>query len=104
MAMRASVVPIVLAGALLFAPAQASAAYRAFQSPSGKIGCAFYSDAETPRFVRCDWTGANDRAVRVAETGKGKRIKPTDTVRDPEAKTLAYGRTTTFGALRCTSR
>lgn len=104
MAPRACVVQLALAGALLLAPASADAAYRAFQSPSGKIGCAFYSDAETPRFVRCDWAGGNDRAVVVGETGRGKRKKATDTVRDPNAKTLAYGRTTKFGALRCTSR
>ena len=104
MAPRAGVVPLVLAAALLLAPAEAGAAYRAFQSPSGKLGCACYSDAETPRQVRCDWAGGNDRAVVVEETGKGRRIKATDTVRDPSAKTLAYGRTTAFGALRCTSR
>ena len=101
MAPRAGVVAVVL---VCSARASANAAYRAFQSPTGKLGCAFYSDAETPRFVRCDWEGGNDRAVVVAETGKGKRIKVTDTVRDPNAKMLAYGRTTRFGVLRCTSR
>ena len=38
------------------------------------------------------------------ETGKGKRIKITDTVFDPDAKPLAYGKSTTFGRLKCTSR
>jgi uncharacterized protein DUF6636 len=105
MALRARVVLVVSVAALLAAaPADAAAYYRAFQSPSGKLGCAFYSDTETPRQVRCDWDGGNDRAVIVSETGKGKRIKATDTVRDPKAKKLAYGRTTTYGALRCTSR
>ena len=41
---------------------------------------------------------------RSSETGKGKRIKVTDTVRNPKAKVLAYGKRTTFGRLRCTSR
>ena len=36
--------------------------------------------------------------------GKGKRIDVTDTVMNPEAKVLAYGKTTQFGTLRCTSR
>ena len=58
---RAPVVLAILAAALL-APAGAQAAYRDFRSPSGKLGCAFYSDAETPRSVRCDWAGVNDRA------------------------------------------
>jgi hypothetical protein len=104
MAPRACVVQLGLVAALLLAPVQAKAAYRAFQSPSGRLGCAFYSDAETPRQVRCDWAGGNDRAVVLAESGKGKRMKVTDTVRDPDARRLAYGRTTTFGKLRCTSR
>jgi hypothetical protein len=91
-------------GAALLAPAGAHAAYRDFRSPSGKIGCAFYSDAETPRFVRCDWSGGNDRGVTLKESGKGKRVKVTDTVMSPEAKILAYGKSTKFGRLRCTSR
>ena len=103
MAPRARVAVVVSAAVALLAPATADAAYRAFQSPSGKLACAFYSDAETPRFVRCEWNGS-DRAVTLTETGKGKRIKITDTVRDPKARKLAYGRTTKFGSLRCTSR
>ena len=100
---RAPVVLTILIVALL-APAGAQAAYRDFRSPSGKLGCAFYSDTETPRFVRCDWAGVNDRGVTLTETGKGKRVKVTDTVMNPKAKVLAYGSTTKFGSLRCTSR
>ena len=100
---RATPVLVALAAALL-APARADAAYRDFRSPSGDLGCAFYSDAETPRQVRCDWQGSDDRAVTLGETGKGKRRRVTDTVLNPEARVLAYGRTTRFGSLRCTSR
>jgi hypothetical protein len=100
---RAPFVLIIVAAALA-APPAAQAAYRDFRSPSGKLGCAFYTDTKTPRFVRCDWAGANDRGLTLTETGKGKRVKVTDTVMNPEAKVLAYGRTTKFGSLRCTSR
>jgi hypothetical protein len=100
---RAPLVLLVLVAALL-APAAAQAAYRDFQSPSGQLACAFDSDAEAPRFVRCEWDGVNDRAVTLGETGKGKRVKVTDTVRDTKAKVLAYGKSTAFGRLRCTSR
>jgi hypothetical protein len=89
---------------LAAAPATASAAYRAFRSPTGKLACAFFSDAETPPAVRCEWSGGNDRAITLRETGKAARVKITDTVMDPKAKALAYGKTTTFGKLRCTSR
>jgi len=85
-------------------PASAEAALRAFRSPTGNLGCMFYSDADVPRPVRCEWKGGNDRAVMLNETGKGKRIKITDTVLDPGAKVLAYGKSTTFGRLKCTSR
>ena len=97
---------VVIAAALLVAvpAATATAAYRDFRSPSGKLACAFYSDTETPRTVRCEWDGANDRAVTLSETGKGKAVKVTDTVRRPRAKVLAYGHSLNFGHLRCTSR
>jgi hypothetical protein len=85
------------------APASASAAYRAFRSPSGNLGCAFYSDAETPPGVRCDWRGGGDHALTLGVTGRAKHVHVTDTVLDPRAKVLAYGRTTKFGRLRCTS-
>lgn len=96
---------IVIASALLAAvPAEATAGYRDFRSPSGKLACAFYSDAETLRTVRCEWDGANDRAVTLSETGNGKLVTVTDTVRRPQAKVLAYGHSLNFGRLRCTSR
>jgi hypothetical protein len=85
-------------------PATASATYRAFRSPSGKLGCAFSADKQSPPIVRCDWRGSNDRSIMVGETGAGRRIHATDTVLDPRAKVLAYGHTTRFHRLRCTSR
>jgi hypothetical protein len=103
MALRALFATAALAAALI-APAGAHAAYRTFRSPTGKLGCAFYSDTGTPRQVRCDWRGSDDRAIVVGETGKGHFLKASDTVMDPKAKVLAYGHSTTFGKLRCTSR
>jgi hypothetical protein len=100
---RATVALLLLVPALL-APAGARAAYRDFRSPSGRLGCAFYSDAQTPRQVRCDWAGSNDETVILKARGKGRRVRATDTVRNPKARVLAYGRSTRFGRLRCTSR
>jgi hypothetical protein len=100
---RVTVAIVVLVAGLL-TPAGADAAYRDFRSPSGKLGCAFFSDAATPRQVRCEWEGSNDRAVTLNETGKGRFVRITDSVRNPKARKLAYGRSTTFGRLRCTSR
>ena len=95
---------LLATGVVAAVPTSASAALRTFRSPTGNLGCMFYSNAQTPRQVRCEWRGGNDRAVTLTERGKGKRIKITDTVLDPKAKVLAYGKTTKFGSLRCTSR
>ena len=88
----------------LASPAAAQATYRDFRSPSGRLGCAFYSDAETPPMVRCDWRGADDEAIVLRETGRARIRHVTDSVMNPEAKVLRYGRSTTFRQLKCTSR
>jgi hypothetical protein len=95
---------LAVAVCLAAVPASASAAYRTFRSPTGKLGCAFFSDAETPPAVRCEWSGGGDRAMTLGEAGRARRAKVTDTVIDPDAKALEYGKTTTFRKLRCTSR
>ena len=92
------------AGVLALVPARASAAFRAFRSPSGKLGCAFFSDSRTPRTVRCEWAGSNDRALTLRQNGPTRRIRISDTVRDPKAPVLRYGHTASFGRLECTSR
>jgi hypothetical protein len=95
---------LLATGAVAAVPAPASAALRSFRSPTGNLGCMFYSDPDVEPQVRCEWKGGNDRAVVVDETRKAKRIKITDTVLDPKAKVLAYGKRTKFGRLTCTSR
>jgi hypothetical protein len=102
--MARALVLFTLLAATLLVPARADAAYRDFRSPSGRLGCAFYSDADTPRQVRCDWAGSEDETVVLRETGRGRKVRASDTVRNPKARVLAYGRRTTFGRLRCTSR
>ncbi len=97
------IVLIVTAVALL-APASAQAAFHDFRSPSGKVACAFYSDAETPASVRCDWRGADDEAMVLRETGRARRRHVTDSVMNPEATVLRYGRSTTYRRLKCVSR
>jgi hypothetical protein len=97
-------VALIAAAVLAVLPASASGAIRTFESPTGKLGCMFYSDPDVPPQVRCEWEGGNDRALILDETRKGKRIKITDTVFDPKAKALAYGKSTRFGKLKCTSR
>ena len=97
------IVLIALTAALL-CPAVAAATYRDFRSPSGKLGCAFFSDAETPPVVRCDWRGADDRTVEVGVKGRARVHRATDTVLNPDAPVLRYGHRTRFHKLRCRSR
>jgi hypothetical protein len=97
-------VVLLIVAAGLLAPATAHATYRDFRSPSGKVACAFYSDAEVPPMVRCDWQGADDQALELRETGRPRLRHVTDTVMNPKAKRLRYGRSTTFGRLKCISR
>jgi hypothetical protein len=97
-------IALLVAAVALLAPASAQAAFRDFRSPSGKVACAFYSDAETPPLVRCDWQGADDEAMQLRETGRGRLRHVTDSVMNPEARVLRYGRSTTFRRLKCISR
>jgi len=97
-------IALLVTAVALLAPASAQAAYHDFRSPSGKVACAFYSDAETPAFVRCDWRGADDEAMVLGETGRARRRHVTDSVMNPEAKVLRYGRSTTYRRLKCVSR
>jgi hypothetical protein len=95
---------LLVAVLVLLAPATARATYRDFRSPSGKVACAFYSDAEVPPIVRCDWQGSDDQAIEVRERGRARFRHVTDTVMNPDARVLRYGRSTTFGRLKCISR
>jgi hypothetical protein len=90
----------VLAG-LLVVPAAADARLKRFQTPSKKIACAYET---TDRFIRCDALFLNDVGFRLGTKGKARRIRVTDTVADPRAKVLSYGRFADYGPFRCTSR
>jgi uncharacterized protein DUF6636 len=94
---------LALAAALLAPAGAASATFRDFRSPSGKLGCAFFRDVGTPRTVRCDWQGSDDEAVVLKVRGKAHVVHVTDTVMNPDAPVLAYGHTKRFGKLRCKS-
>jgi hypothetical protein len=81
------------------APVPASAAERSFQTPSGRIGCLM-----TSHFVRCDPLFLNDRALELGRHGRGRLVRISDTVFDPGAPVLRYGRRARLGVFSCTSR
>ena len=81
-------------------PAPASAALRSFRSPTGKLGCTFYSDPDVEPQVRCEWRRRQRPrrgARRDRRRASGSRSR--DTVLDPKAKVLKYGKSTKFGRL-----
>lgn len=104
MVIRAGLLALALGLALpTAAPAQDSV-YETFRSPSGNIYCAYIRSDDVPAQIRCDMNFLNDRAAVVKRRGRARFVKVTDTVGDPDAPKLAYGRTRRFGKLRCTSR
>lgn len=96
----------VLAGAAVAAPPVH------FQTPSHGIAC--WSDRavlrcdvqaplhppKRPKSCRFDW----GHAFELTRTGHGRRRCASDTVLDPKAPVLAYGKSKRFGAFTCRSR
>lgn len=92
-----------------------------FQTPSRNIGCAYIpviirGDAPTlrceitsglrplpPRPRRCG-DAVWGRAVLMTRAGAARRICISDTIREPSAPVLAYGRTWRAGGFTCVSR
>jgi hypothetical protein len=124
---RIVVLAAVLAGALA-APGAASAkdTIISFQTPSHGIGCV-YSVFDGRASIRCDVRDVAHPAPKPASceldygsafglgtTGRAQRLCVGDTVLNPKAKVIAYGRTRRLGSsftctsrttgLRCTSR
>lgn len=94
----------------------ARADYVAFVSPSGNIGCAIYTDGTyaearcdmrdlTPSYRKapagCEFDWGNSFAVGV--DGKGYLACVSDSVFDPGAFTLGYGKSISVGPFTCTS-
>jgi hypothetical protein len=93
-------------------------AYVAFRTPSGNIGCGYSNLSGTTAELRCEIVsrlrplppkpktcteGVWGRAVGMSPTGRARGFCITDTVMDPGAPTLAYGRAWTRGGFTCRS-
>lgn len=103
---------IVLAAALLaLAASNANAVF--FASPSRNIGCLLdkgfvrcdigtrdWSPPPKPRSCPVDW----GQGVSVGKRGRARFVCAGDTVKDPRARILHYGRSMTRGRFTCTSR
>ncbi len=99
---RSTLVVLATLALVAAAPAAAQAKISTFVMPSKQIYCAYIPDDGGE--IRCDALFLNDRAFLLRSTGKARKIKITDTIADPKAPVLAYGKTFKRGPFRCTSR
>jgi hypothetical protein len=103
-----------LVAALVLATPAAGSTF--FTSPSKKIGC-LYFNLDGDRSVRCDLARVDDpkpkpkackldygHAFALGERGRAARICHGDTVRNPKARVLAYGKAKRFGPFTCRVR
>jgi hypothetical protein len=113
---------LVLAGVLACAAALPGAASAgdslvAFQTPSKGIACVYSHFSGEQPALRCDVARVTappakpasceldyGSAFGLSATGTGRRLCAGDTVLDPKAKVLAYGKTRTLGPFACVSR
>jgi hypothetical protein len=117
---RGATICAVLAAAALAAGSAgaSSTTYITFKTPSGNIGCAYSKLAGEKAGLRCEiLSGLKPRppkpktchaewgrAVGMTPTGKASRFCISDTVIDPGARVLAYGKTWKRSGFSCTSR
>jgi hypothetical protein len=115
---RILVLLLAAVAALPPAAAAATTVYVDFKLPSGNIGCGYAKFAGETANLRCEIVsglrplpakpsrceGDWGRAVGMAPTGRASRYCITDTVMDPRAAVLAYGRTWSRGGFTCVSR
>lgn len=93
--------------------------YVNFKTPSGNIGCGYSKFSGETASIRCEIVsgirplpprparcGEGDwgRAIGMEPRGRPHRYCITDTVMDPRAHVLAYGRTWRGGGFTCVSR
>lgn len=113
---RALLMTMVIA-AFAAVPAGAADGLDAFRTPSGHIACMYMHNDEEPAALRCDVDGVARKAKRpksceldygsafgLSRTGKARRLCVGDTVADPKAKALNYGKTKAYGPFTCSSR
>jgi hypothetical protein len=113
--MRRLVLVVAAVACLGAIPASArTTAYVTFRTPSKNIYCAYYSP---PAFMRCDIRsglhpkpsgkcveGDYGQSVGMTATGRAHVLCISDTVYDPKARALPYGKSWSRGGFRCTSR
>lgn len=73
-----------------------------FQTPSGNIHCLYMANLK-PQTLRCDLAGGGDVAWNLSASGSAKKIEATDTIANPSASVLEYGKSFKFRSIICQS-
>lgn len=112
-------VTVLLAGVAGATARGAASVYLMFKTPSGNIGCGYASiDATIPASLRCDIrSGLKPSPLRpqncdldfgdsmaMRKTGLATYVCHGDTVLDPRARVLAYGKTWARDGFKCLSQ
>jgi hypothetical protein len=110
-----SVVTVV--GGTVAPGASAADSLVGFQMPSKKIACMYSHFSGAKPELRCDVADVASPPKRpkscaldygsafgLTATGKARRLCAGDTVLNPKAKVLAYGKSRTLGPFTCTAR
>jgi hypothetical protein len=98
-------------------PAGATAGLTSFRTPSKNIYCAWEHSSGSPQLLRCDVLKLTHQAPKprgcqfdagsafgMRTTGRASALCVSDSVFDPRARVLAYGKTRKFGPFRCSSK
>jgi hypothetical protein len=105
----------VLAPVALSLAVAAASSITTFQTPSHHVGCAYTT---APAALRCDVVDATSKPPRrpksceldygsafgLTPSNRARRLCVGDTVLDPKAKVIAYGKTKHYGPFTCTAR
>jgi hypothetical protein len=115
---RSAIALAVLALVTGVGPAAGASGAETFRMPSGNIYCAYEHYSFAPKDLRCEirsgvkplppkpsWCDVDWGAgYAMRQTGLAHILCVGDTIYDPKAKVLAYGRTWTGGGFSCTSQ
>jgi Family of unknown function (DUF6636) len=116
---RRSLIAVVVlaAAAVAVASAGASSGVTSFRTPSKNIYCAWEHLSGSPQFLRCDVRQLDHQAPKprgcqfdagssfgMKPTGRASALCVSDSVHDPHARSIAYGKSRRFGSFRCSSK
>jgi hypothetical protein len=101
---RSLLIGLLAAGLLAISGAPALARSKSFHTPSRNIYCLYMSSQGPGPWIRCDVFSLNDTGFRLDRKHEGRKIHITDSVFNPRAKVLRYGRSLSVGPFTCTSR